>query len=221
MFAYTNPLSLACTSAPFWRRICTTLDLLYPAAKCKGVDLLPSLAWQLTLRGFSNCNNRSSFPDLAASKSSSFLYSPVSTGFVEISATSNAVFPSVFLMFTSAPCCSRVIHTSILPCQVQMKMKKLDTISIFSRWYQWQSYVSKRYKISTLIAASCKGVKFQLSLVFGLAPASKSNLTTSQCPKEHALCNGCRPPSSRAWIDAPADRRNSTTSFLPYPVRNF
>ena len=77
----------------------------------------------------------------------------------------------------------------------------------------------KGYKICTLIAASCKGVKFQLSLVFGLAPASNNNLTTSQCPKEQALCNGCRPPSSRAWIDAPADRRNSTTSFLPYPIK--
>lgn len=36
---------------------------LKPAAKCNGVDLRPSLAWQLTLRGVKSDANFASSPD--------------------------------------------------------------------------------------------------------------------------------------------------------------
>lgn len=67
--------------------------------------------------------------------------------------------------------------------------------------------------------ASWRGVKFQLSVVFGDAPASSSSRTTSACPKLQALCNGCKPPSSQAWIEAPFASSNSTTSRRPYPIQ--
>lgn len=44
-----NPLSLAWTSALFCSRYSTTPTLLYPAAKCSGVEYLPLASRQLTL----------------------------------------------------------------------------------------------------------------------------------------------------------------------------
>lgn len=57
------PLSLACTSAPCLRSNWTQRIRLKPAAKCNGVDLRPSLAWQLTLRGVRRDDNLASSPD--------------------------------------------------------------------------------------------------------------------------------------------------------------
>lgn len=50
--------------------------------------------------------NLSSAPDREASSKSSLRYSPLNTALVPASAKSNAVFPSVFLILVSAPCCS-------------------------------------------------------------------------------------------------------------------
>lgn len=114
-----NPLSLAWTSAPCCSNNCTTRLRLYPAARCKGVERRPSLAWQLTFRGFSRVSRRSSAPDLAASSSSSFRWSPVNTGLVAASASSRAVLPSVLRMLASAPCCKRAeIQNTVLLCLV-------------------------------------------------------------------------------------------------------
>ncbi len=44
----SHPLSLACTSAPCCSRYSTTVTRLYPAAKCRGVDCLPSTSLQFT-----------------------------------------------------------------------------------------------------------------------------------------------------------------------------
>lgn len=53
--------------------------------------------------------------------------------------------------------------------------------------------------------------------MLGSAPASNNNPTTSSCPNEQALCNGWSPPSSWAWIDAPAANKSSTISRRPKP----
>lgn len=57
------PLSFACTSAPCRRSNWTQRIRLKPAAKCNGVDLRPSLAWQLTLRGVKRADNLVSSPE--------------------------------------------------------------------------------------------------------------------------------------------------------------
>lgn len=117
-------MSLACTSAPCCNSICTILIRLYPAAKCNGVDRLPSLAWQLTLSGDNRASKRSSAPDRAASSNSSLRYSPVNTGRVLSSARSNGIFCSEFLMFGLAPCCNRATQLNI----------KLILITTFFCW---------------------------------------------------------------------------------------
>ena len=43
-------------------------------------------------------------------------------------------------------------------------------------------------------AASCSGVKFQLSLALPSAPCFSNSFTTSAWPNEHALCKGIKPP---------------------------
>ena len=85
---------LCCFNLPCCKSNWTMRVRLYPAAKCKGVDLRPSEAWQLTFSGVKSDINFSSLPDRLASNNSSFLYSPVNTGLVAISATSVAVLHS-------------------------------------------------------------------------------------------------------------------------------
>lgn len=44
------------------------------------------------------------------------------------------------------------------------------------------------------MAASWRGVKFQLSLALGSLPWDRRIVTTSVCPKEQALWRGISPP---------------------------
>ena len=48
-----------------------------------------------------------------------------------------------------------------------------------------------------LMAASCSGVKFQLSLALGSLPLARRMVTTSVWPNEQALWRGIRPPRVR------------------------
>ena len=48
-----------------------------------------------------------------------------------------------------------------------------------------------------LMAASCSGVKFQLSLALESAPSFSRKTTTSAWPNEQALCRGIRPPVAK------------------------
>ena len=67
---------------------------------------LPSPACEFTLSGVSSESSFSSLPCLAASRSSSLLYSPFRTVLVTGSARSRGDLPSVLRMVGSAPCWS-------------------------------------------------------------------------------------------------------------------
>lgn len=125
----------------------------------------PSLAWQLTFVDVSKFRSFSSFPARAASSNSSFRYSPdkktnrmtfftlqfilpISTGRVEESARSRALFPSLFFRFGSAPCCRRTNF-------IRKKIEQNYSPSC--------NDILRQTSTLPLLAASANELKFQLS----------------------------------------------------------
>lgn len=63
-------------------------------------------------------------------------------------------------------------------------------------------------------AASCNGVKPQLSVAFTVVLCLIKRAARSKWPYEEALCKGIKPPLSWALTSAPCSKRNSATSKL-------
>ena len=68
-----------------------------------------------------------------------------------------------------------------------------------------------------LLAASARGLNFQLSSALASDWWLRSSWTTSAWPKLAALCSGISPPSSFMWTLAFWLKRYSTTSLRPNP----
>lgn len=106
----TYPLSLACTSAPCANRYSTTGTLLKPAAKCSGVECLPSKSRQFTACGLA-CKILSTAarsPDLLASNSCASTSSVPFGGSIELNLKMKIVPPRI----------NCEIRLNILPCSI-------------------------------------------------------------------------------------------------------